>query len=173
MYIPFFYVQNFAASRGITGTSLAFYMLPVMNAASVFGRIIPNFFADKTGPLNMLVPTSALAGVLAFCWIAVDGLPGLVVFCIFYGLFSGTVVSLPPTTVVSLSPSLSVVGTRMGMSFAFAAFGLLVGNPVAGAILNSAGWLGLQLFCACSVVAAASVWVLARFSKARGLFEKA
>ncbi|EME85210.1 uncharacterized protein MYCFIDRAFT_65738 [Pseudocercospora fijiensis CIRAD86] len=173
MYIPFFYIQSFASAQQITGSSLAFWMLPIMNAASSFGRIIPNFFADKTGPLNMLIPTSALAAVLAFCWIAVDGLAGLLVFCIMYGLFSGTFVSLPPTTVVSLSPSLSVVGTRMGMSFSFAAFGVLVGNPVAGAILTSRGWLGLQLFCACSVVAAASVCVVARFAKAPGLFEKA
>ncbi|CAK1357395.1 putative transporter MCH4 [Cercospora beticola] len=173
MYIPFFYIQTFSADKGITGATLAFYMLPVLNAASVFGRIIPNFFADKTGPLNMLIPTSALAAVLGFCWIAVDGKAGLFVFCIFYGLFSGTFVSLPPTTVVSLSPSLSVVGTRMGMSFSFAAFGILVGNPVAGAILKSGGWLGLQLFCACSVTAATAVCVVARFGKAKGLMEKA
>lgn len=172
MYIPFFYISAFAAEKAGMDQELAFYMLPVLNAASVFGRIIPNFFADKTGPLNMLIPTSGLAAILGFCWIAVDGTAGVVVFAIFYGFFSGTFVSLPPTTVVSLSPSLAVVGTRMGMSFAFAGFGILVGNPVAGAILKSSGWTGLQLFCACLVGAAATVCIGARLSKARGLMAK-
>ena len=31
---------------------LAFYLLIILNIASIFGRVIPNFLADKTGPLN-------------------------------------------------------------------------------------------------------------------------
>lgn len=173
MYIPFFYIQTFAIENHTTDNNLAFYTLSILNAASVFGRIIPNFLADKTGPLNMLIPCSLIAGILAFCWIAVDNVAGTIIFCIFYGFFSGTFVSLPPTTVVSLSPSLSVVGTRMGMSFAFAAFGILIGNPVAGVILNSHGWTSLQVFSGATVIAAAALCAVARFTKVRALKAKA
>jgi len=172
MYIPFFYIQSYASEKHIMNANSAFYMLPVLNAASIFGRIVPNFLADKTGPLNMLVPCTCISAILAFCWIPVHDTAGVVIFCILYGFFSGTFVSLPPTTVVSLSPSLSVVGTRMGMSFTFAGFGILVGNPVAGAILNSGSWIGLQLFCAISVVTAGIACGIARFAKAPQLMAK-
>lgn len=60
-YVPFFYIQSYAINGSKTNldTSLAFYLLIILNAASLFGRIIPNFFADKTGPLNMLFPCAA------------------------------------------------------------------------------------------------------------------
>lgn len=168
LYIPFFYIQTYATEAPGThiDENLAFYLLVILNAASIFGRVIPNFLADKTGPLNMLIPCAAISSLLAFCWIAIHSKAGLIVFCILYGFFSGTFVSLPPTTVVSLSPSLGVVGTRMGMSFAFAGLGLLVGTPVAGAILGSGtDFVGVQAFCG-AIVATATVAVLAaRFAK--------
>ena len=46
LYVPFFYVEAYANNIGIHG-SLAFYMLIILNAASVLGRIIPPFIADK------------------------------------------------------------------------------------------------------------------------------
>jgi hypothetical protein len=52
LYIPMFYVQSFAIEEGITSENLAFYMLSIINAASVFGRLVPNFIADTVGPLN-------------------------------------------------------------------------------------------------------------------------
>lgn len=168
LYIPFFYIQSYAINAPNTklDPSFAFYLLIILNAASLFGRVIPNFFADKTGPLNMLLPCAAISASLAFCWIAISSKAGLVVFSILYGFFSGTFVSLPPTTVVSLSPNLAVVGTRMGMSFTFSGFGLLVGNPVAGAILGSGtDFVGVQVFCGGTVVAATIAVFLARVVK--------
>ncbi len=73
--------------------------------------------------------------------------------------FSGTLVSLPPSVAVTLSPSLSVIGVRMGMLFVPIAAGLLVGNPIAGALVRS-GWINLQVFCGV-VVACSGVSVLA------------
>jgi len=53
----------------------------------------------------------------------------------------------------------------MGMSFSFAGFGLLIGNPVGGAILKSSGWTGVQAFCGATVIAAAFCCIIARVSK--------
>lgn len=44
---------------------------------------------------------------------------------------------------------------RLGMQMVPMAFGLLVGNPIAGAILNSGSgnnWVGLASFCGASVL---------------------
>jgi MFS family permease len=167
MYVPFFFVQLYAIQEGIMSENLAFYLLPVLNAGSIFGRIIPNFLADKIGPLNVLIPCSLIAALLAFCWIAIKNTAGLIIFCLLYGFFSGSFVSLPAMTVVSLSPNLGVVGVRMGMNFAFGAFGILVGNPIAGSIYKSKGWIGMQAFAGSWIIASGFFVIAARIAKVR------
>lgn len=53
--MPFFYVESYATSIGISG-DVAFDMLIIMNAASVVGRLLPPFFADRYILLGGLVP---------------------------------------------------------------------------------------------------------------------
>jgi len=166
LYTPIFYIQTYAVQEKIMDTNLAFYMLPILNAASIFGRVVPNFFADRTGPLNMLIPCALAAAILAFGWIGIQSTPGLIIFAILYGFFSGAFVSLPPTALVGLSPHLRVIGTRMGMSFAISALGLLVGTPVSGAILKSTGhFLGPQLLAGSTILLAAACIVASRLYK--------
>ena len=108
---------------------------------------------------SVLIPFAFTAGILAFAWIGIHDVAGVIVFCVMYGFFSGAIVSLPPTALVMLSPDLSVVGTRMGMCFCFAGFGLLIGNPIAGAILDSgAAFTGLEAFSG-TAVACRSVFI--------------
>jgi MFS family permease len=168
IYIPFFYMPSFALQKipGVTA-DFSVYTIAILNAASTFGRIVPNYLADKTGPLNMIVPCALISAVLAYCWIAVENKAGVIVFCILYGFFTGSFVSLPPTAIVTLSPRLEIVGTRMGMVFSVCGLGLLIGNPVGGAILGAGdNFLGLQLFCACTIVASAAILYPARVAKA-------
>lgn len=142
-------------------------MLPILNAGSVFGRVIPNFYADRLGPLNLLIPCCLASCILIFGWIGIESTAGLIIFALLFGSFSGTFVSLPPTTIVSLSPHLGVVGTRMGMAFTVASLGLLVGPPVSGAILNSTGkWIGPQTLAGTTTCVAALFLVGARICKA-------
>jgi MFS family permease len=117
LYVVFFYVQTYAIQTNITNDNMAFYLLSVLNAGSVFGRIIPNFIADRTGPLNMIIPCAMLSGVLALCLIAAHSLAPVIVICALYGFFSGSFVSLPPTILVHLTPNRAMIGTRMGMCF--------------------------------------------------------
>ncbi|RDL36934.1 uncharacterized protein BP5553_04367 [Venustampulla echinocandica] len=165
LYVPFFYIQIYALEKRIVTEDLAFYLLPLLNAGSFFGRIIPNYVADKIGPFNTLIPCSLLAAVLTFAWITIEhSAAGLYIFCILYGLFSGTFVSLSPTVTVTLCPHMGLVGVRMGMLFVPTAVGLLIGNPIAGAVLSS-GWVGLQLFCGASVLIATVCITIARVAK--------
>ncbi|KAK5012603.1 hypothetical protein LTR60_004295, partial [Cryomyces antarcticus] len=115
LYAPFFYVQTYAITNKITNPNLAFYLLSIINSASIFGRLIPNLVADKTGPFNMIVPCALISGILSLCLIPIKTVGPLIVFCILYGFFSGSFVSLPPTIFVHLSPNRGHIGTRMGM----------------------------------------------------------
>jgi predicted MFS family arabinose efflux permease len=56
LYVGFYYLSFFGQSTGITDTSLSFYLVSILNAASVFGRTLPNILADKIGPLNVIAP---------------------------------------------------------------------------------------------------------------------
>lgn len=167
-YGPVFYIQPYAIQNHLASENFAFYLLPILNAASVPGRIFPNFLADHAGPLNILMPCAAITGVLALCWIGIHNLPGTIVFAVLYGFFSGGFVSMPPVAIVSLTPDLRKLGTRMGQCFFFSAFGLLCGTPVSGAILRSTGsWLGVQLFSGITIFLTGCLLLWARV-KAKG-----
>jgi MFS family permease len=162
---PIYYLQPYAINTGITDEKLGFYLLPILNAASIFGRILPNFLTDKAGPLNILVPASLASGILALCWTGVRNLPGIIIFSILYGFFSGGFVSLPPVALISLTPDMRTFGTRMGQAFFVASLGFLIGTPVAGEILNrSGGYLGLQLFCGLTTLLTGILLIWTRFA---------
>ena len=166
IYVVFFYVQLYAIQVCGTNTNLAFYMLAIINAGSTFGRLIPNFYADKTGPLNMQIVFAFVASLLTLCLIGIRNTSGLIVFCALYGFFTGTFVSLPGPTTASLSSDLSTLGTRMGMALSSAGFGLLIGSPIAGVILLDArSWVGLQLWSGALLAISGSCMLAARIVK--------
>lgn len=168
IYVAFFYIQLYAIEVvPEMPNNLATNLLSIINAGSIFGRLVPNLIADRLGPLNTQLPFVIVAAILAFCWIRIRDIAGLVVFCVLYGFFSGTFVSLQGPTVVSLCPDLSLVGTRIGMGLAFSGIGLLVGSPVAGAILRSeGGWVGLQSWSGAIILMSALCMLAARVAKA-------
>ncbi|KAH9871852.1 hypothetical protein J1614_006110, partial [Plenodomus biglobosus] len=163
LYMPFFYAQLYALQRHITNENLAFYLLAIMNSTSVFGRIVPNILADKLGPFNVVVPCCLISGVLCICFIAVDNSPGIIVLMAFYGFFSGSFVSLPPTIMVHLSvDARDKIGTRLGQSFAFVSIGLLIGTPIGGAVLDKSGFDALWTFGGCMLFGSAACLIMAR-----------
>ncbi|KAI0067484.1 MFS general substrate transporter [Artomyces pyxidatus] len=167
VYIPFYYISPYAIQKTSSSANLAFYFIPILNAGSVFGRIVPNIIADKMGSINTLIPCAFACAILAFSWIAVESTGGLLAFAILYGFFSGSFVSLPPSALVGLAPDMRLVGTRMGMSFSVAGLGVLIGTPVAGAILNipAGQYLHAQIFCAVIALVGAIFLTAARIAK--------
>ncbi|RHZ52014.1 hypothetical protein CDV55_104042 [Aspergillus turcosus] len=161
-----FYVQSYAIDTGIVDPNLGFYLLSMLNAGSTVGRILPNFIADRTGPLNMLTPACMATAILAFAWIGVHNVAGIIVLAVLYGLCSGGFVSLPPVVMVTLTKDLRDLGTRLGMMFATTSIGLLIGTPIGGAIMSDThSYLGVQLFTACSLITAAAILGALRFSR--------
>jgi cyanate permease len=99
--LPLFYIQVFSQSRGLSET-LSFYSLSIINAASVFGRTLPNLIADKLGVFNMLIMASLCSGIVMFGWLPAHGEAGIIVFSLLFGFFSGAYVSILPGCFASL-----------------------------------------------------------------------
>jgi hypothetical protein len=85
-----------ALDNGVS-SNLTSYSLTILNAASIFGRIIPNWLADTYGPLTILTPNCYISGVLIFLFIPMcKSAGGLIAFCILFGWSSGAYVSMMP-----------------------------------------------------------------------------
>ncbi|PLB38219.1 MFS general substrate transporter [Aspergillus candidus] len=138
VYVPFFYIQRYALSLNVS-EDMSFYLLSLMNAASLVGRIGPNFLADRFGGVNIMAPSCLFSAVILFVWRFSHDIPGLIVISLIYGLVSGGMVSLPPATIANLTSKQSELGGRMGLAYTIAAFGALIGNPIAGACLRPSG----------------------------------
>ncbi|KZT61355.1 MFS general substrate transporter [Calocera cornea HHB12733] len=110
LYLVFFYVQLYAETQGISET-VAFYTLAMLNGASVFGRTVPNYLADKVGPITVLIPASALAGTIVFALLGIRDVASLAVVCMLYGFFSGAYVSLLGPTFASMADDVSEIGS--------------------------------------------------------------
>lgn len=162
-YTPAFFLQDFAQQNHIMSADLASYLLPILNTASILGRILPNIVADKYGGMNVLIPSIFAAMVLTYAWIAIDSTAGCIVFAGLYGFLIGAILSLPPFVVATLCPDPKVMGSRQGNSLTVSSIGFLMGPPVAAAILQATNsWLSLQLFAGSMLAAATTALVSAR-----------
>ncbi|KAK7457414.1 major facilitator superfamily transporter [Colletotrichum acutatum] len=138
VYIPFFYVDAYAIRLGVDQDT-SFYILSAMNAASLLGRLAPNWLADKYGGMTVMLPCCLCSAIVLFFFRFATDLPGLIAISILYGFVSGGMVSLPPATIANLTDDLSEYGTRMGMGYTIASFGALIGNPIGGAAQRPQG----------------------------------
>lgn len=163
---PIFYIEVYAIKKHAVGEPLAFYLVSILNAASVPGRIIPGLLAPRFGPLNILLASAIISGILSLCWIAITDSGGLIAFAVLYGFFSGAFVALPAVALTALTPNLETLGTRLGMCSVLCGLGSLCGSPVAGAILDNTGsYLGVQLYSGLSIGATGVLLLFARMSK--------
>ncbi|KAF1733213.1 Riboflavin transporter MCH5 [Beauveria bassiana] len=78
MFSPFFYATSYARSLGHS-TSFAFYLVSIVNGASLFGRILPGILADRYGHFNLCGGAALLSGAITLCWTAAKSTVGLVV----------------------------------------------------------------------------------------------
>ncbi|KAI0817304.1 MFS general substrate transporter [Xylaria sp. FL0064] len=165
-YIVLNYIQLLAIDHSIATSSLANYLLVIINASSLAGRVVGGFYADRIGSIHAQALACLIAALLTYSLLAIHNAPGLVVYSILFGFCSGTFTGLPAAGVVSLSVDKSKIGTRLGMTLAYVGVGVLVGNPIAGAILGRHGnWTGLIVFCASLLVVSGAAILASRIMK--------
>lgn len=101
-WVPLFYLVPYASlSLGISSTN-ASDLLSILNAASLFGRVLPAAVGHKLGPANILLAGATVLGVLIFSWASIETIAGITVWSIFLGY-----VLLPYTPFIMASLSLT------------------------------------------------------------------
>jgi MFS family permease len=164
---PFDFVSAMAQSKG-TPPTLSLYLISIINATSVPGRILPPYMGDKFGYFNVITVCSLMSGVsILALWLPFSYHPataGFIVFVLIYGFVSGAFVSMLMPCAAK-SGSLETLGQRFGtfqtvIAIRFAhftqsqasilanilrsllantRFSCLTGLPIMGAILNHQG----------------------------------
>jgi MFS family permease len=130
------------------GTKDASSLLLIINGVGICGRVIPAIVAARFGPLNLMIPLSLVSGLILFCWAGVSNHTEVVVFDVFYGFIMAAAQGMFPPSLGSLTENLSKMGVRMGMVFSICGFAVLIGNPLAGALITLDGgrYLYAQMF---------------------------
>ncbi|GME54748.1 mfs monocarboxylate transporter [Neofusicoccum parvum] len=164
VYNAFFYVNSYAHDIIHIPSSKSLTLLYLMNGVSVAGRILPALFADRYfGPLNTFIFLTAIAGIVMFCWTAVDSLSGLMIWAAFYGFFGSGLQGLFGTALAGLTMDLQKMGVRIGMVMSIGSIAALTGSPLAGALIeyNHGNYQSMQIFGGSCLVGAALVNTLA------------
>ncbi|KAF2147540.1 uncharacterized protein K452DRAFT_199557, partial [Aplosporella prunicola CBS 121167] len=150
LFLPFTFLPA-EARAAAASPALIRALLPALNAASLFGRLLPGWAADKVGRFNVAVVVCAFSAVTVLAlWIPAGGTANtsaLLAFAILYGFGSGAVVSLAPALVAQIS-DVRAIGVRSGAFFAVVALAALAGSPIGGAIVGGGnGFAYMKVFC--------------------------
>ncbi|ETW75337.1 MFS monocarboxylate transporter [Heterobasidion irregulare TC 32-1] len=165
LWFPNFMVQLFAESHGIS-PGLSSWLLAIINISSIFGRILPNWLADRWGVFEVYMPCTALAGVLAILMLVCTHPASIVVFCILYGFFSGSVVSLYFPAVLCLDPNVGESGVRLGLACMPVGLALLIGTPIASTIVGTHNrWWAGCVFAGVTEIGSAGLLIIAYLNK--------
>ncbi|KAH7086873.1 major facilitator superfamily domain-containing protein [Paraphoma chrysanthemicola] len=163
-YVPWNYLSAFAIESRITDPSLGFYIIAIMNASSVLGRLILSAIADKSvGIVNMCIVLVFVTGVLCFAWMGIHNLAGLIVFAVVIGFIGGGVLTLASLIPVCFTPDPEYIGTRLGMCMLLGGLCLLWGTPVAGSLIDeSRSYTRLEIYAGVMLLSTAFLLSLTR-----------
>lgn len=78
LFSLFFYVSSCAEVQGVS-PSMSFYLISILNSASLIGRVLPGVLADRWVHFNFMVVALGSSAMVGFCWMAAKSLAGLVV----------------------------------------------------------------------------------------------
>jgi len=165
-FLPFNFLIVQGEASGMSA-NLASYLVPIMNAASTFGRILPAHVGDSFGVFNVMIVLSTFGGIMTLAlWLPSAANAPIIVYAIMYGFASGCTLSIIPAMVAKLG-HISQLGARSGALYAFTSVGVLVGSPIGGAIQNDqhGGYSGLIIFAGVTLLVGSFFAVLSRTSQ--------
>jgi MFS family permease len=168
LYFAFFYIGSYG--RNVLGVSYqqSINLLLVQICMGFVFRLLPTYYADKIGSLNVLIPFAFTSGIMMFGWIGIHSVGALYCFAVIYGSGSAVIQALWPAIIGSLSktPDMKKVGVRMGMAFTIVSFSSFTGPPLAGALIerNGGNYLYANVWAGSSFFIGGSLLVATRWS---------
>ncbi|ORY92799.1 major facilitator superfamily domain-containing protein [Leucosporidium creatinivorum] len=134
LYFPITYIQVFAETQNLP-RSVSDNTIVILNVASFFGRIVPNFLGDTFGVFTLLTSCGAGISVLIFALYGATNSAGLIIIILLFGFFSGGVVALTSPLLIATADDISEIGVRQGHALVFNGLAALVCTPISGALL--------------------------------------
>lgn len=169
VYFAYYYIASFG--RDVIGLSYVdgLNLLLVLNGVGITGRLVPNFLADRFGPITILIPVTAVSAIIMLLWMVVGNAVGLYVWVVFYGTFAGGLTGLIPAGLSSLTTDLQKAGVRLGTMFTIVSFAALAGPPIAGQIISASGgrYFGADLFAGIALLMGSVFYAAAKWAKCR------
>ncbi|TLD19348.1 MFS general substrate transporter [Venturia nashicola] len=167
LFFAYYYVRAYGQEILHTTNSTSFTLLLVINASGIPGRMISGLLADRYfGPLNVIIPFMAIAGLLLYCWIAITSIASFYVWVAVYGFFAGGCQSLFQASASSFATPANA-GVRIGMVCTIVSFACLSGPPIGGKLVEDAGgaYLQAQIFGATVLITGAGFLLAARLAQ--------
>jgi MFS family permease len=168
LYFAFFYIGSY--SRNVLGASYqqSINLLLVQVCMGFIFRLLPTYYADKVGALNVLIPFAFICGIMMFGWIGIHSIGTLYVFAVVYGSGSAVIQALWPAIIGSMSreQDLKKAGVRMGMAFTIVSFSSFTGPPLAGALIqvNNGNYMYANIWAGSSFFIGGALLVATRYS---------
>ncbi|KAE9402399.1 MFS general substrate transporter [Gymnopus androsaceus JB14] len=169
VYLGFYtlltYVSVTATSMGVS-ESFSFYLVSIANASGGVGRIGAGFLADKFGAMNLLIPFTALTGVMTCIWPFVESTSTLIVVVVVYGLSSGSygsIVSIPVIETGEPGDTNYDLGRRIGLLTMFLATGGLLGPPISGIVFRELGVGSMGIYAGCMIILGVLIMCIPRY----------
>jgi MFS family permease len=137
LFIPLAYVSTYAMHVGFS-EDFAYHLLPIMNAGSVLGRVLPGYYADVFGPFNTCMFSVVLSIVACLCVWLPSGhtTAGIIVFSILFGFASGTGIAVAPVCIGRLCKT-QEYGRYYATAYTIVSIACLIGIPIAGSIIEA------------------------------------
>lgn len=136
VFVPFYFIPGYAQSISIS-VDLSYYLIAILNAGSLVGRLLSGAVANRIGRFNTLSGASVICGILILCWLRITSHGGMIVFSVLFGFFSGTIISLFTATIAMTAPQPNQIGSYMGMALGVLSSAGLTGTPITGAMIHS------------------------------------
>ncbi|KAG2151400.1 MFS general substrate transporter [Suillus clintonianus] len=147
-----FYLQLDSRMHGLS-KGFSFYSLTIFNAGSFIGRLTAGIISAYLGVPNTITGCSFISSAIIFSMIGLRSVASVALIGISYGYFAGGCIAMIGPLISYLTPEISDIGVRMGISFTISGIASLVGMcaisffqpsltfslgaPICGAVLTS------------------------------------
>lgn len=139
LFVPFVFLASYAEDRGAEPVAAA-SLVGLIGGASVVGRLGLGSLADRVGTVRLYRVSFATMVIGHVVWLlAGERFWMLVFYAIVLGVGYGGFIAISPA-VVAIRFGLEGIGGVLGTLYTSAAVGSLAGPPLAGLLIDSAGY---------------------------------